>query len=73
MVVLIALSGSASYAQNLAGTWQGMLKTGPQDLRLTIKISLEDDKLKAVSYAVDLPGQIVTANVITQNGSTDGT
>ena len=70
VIAVTALSGSALQAQNITGTWQGTLKSGPQDLRLAIKISLEDAKLKAVSYAVDMPGQVVNASVITQNGST---
>ena len=70
MIAVIALSGSALFAQTLTGTWQGTLKAGAQDLRLAIKISLDDDKLKAVSYAVDMPGQIIPASAITQSGST---
>ena len=70
MIAVVALSATALQAQNITGTWQGTLKSGPQDLRLAIKISLDDDKLKAVSYAVDLPGQVVNASVITQSGST---
>jgi hypothetical protein len=47
MIALAAVPGSA-LAQNIAGTWQGTLKTGPQELRIVFKITLDDDKLKAV-------------------------
>lgn len=68
---LMILSGGALCAQNLTGTWQGTLKASPQEIRLAIKISLENDKLKAVSYAVDMPQQPpLTASAITQSGST---
>src|SRR5580658_6825528 len=74
IVALTALSVSALKAQNITGTWQGTIETGQQDLRLAIKISLEDDKLKAVSYAADvhgniMPGNIAPASAIVQNGS----
>jgi uncharacterized protein (TIGR03435 family) len=70
IIAVIALSGSALFAQNLTGTWQGTLKAGAQDLRLAIKISLDDDKLKAVSYVVDMPGNMAPASAVSQSGST---
>ena len=48
MTALAAAPVSLLNAQNLTGTWQGSLKAGPQELRIVIKISLSDDKLKAV-------------------------
>jgi uncharacterized protein (TIGR03435 family) len=70
MIALAALSVSALHAQNIAGTWQGTLKVGPQDVRTVFKISLEDDKLKAVLYVIDQSGQPITASAITRDGST---
>ena len=64
-----ALLASSLHAQNITGTWQGTLKAGPQDLRIVIKISLEDDKLKAVLYSIDQGGQPINANSITRDGS----
>jgi bla regulator protein blaR1 len=66
-----ALLASSLHAQNITGTWQGNLKAGPQDLRIVLKISLEDDKLKAVMYSIDQAGgQPINANSITRDGST---
>jgi uncharacterized protein (TIGR03435 family) len=74
MIALIALCGSAlsgsAYGQTITGAWQGTLKVGPQDLRIVIKLSLDDDKLKAVMYSLDQGGQAIPASAITQNGST---
>ncbi len=68
---LAALPGSALQAQNITGTWQGSLQ-GPKGppLRVVMKISLEDDKLKAVSYSIDQGAQPIPASAITRDGST---
>jgi uncharacterized protein (TIGR03435 family) len=68
-VVLIALQGFALQAQNLTGTWQGSLKPGERELRIVIKISLDNDKLKAVFYSIDQGAQPLTASAISQSGS----
>ena len=66
----VALLASSLHAQNITGTWQGTLKAGPQDLRIVVKVSLEDDKLKAVMYSLDQAGgQPINANSITRDGS----
>jgi uncharacterized protein (TIGR03435 family) len=66
-----ALLASALHAQNITGTWQGTLKPGPQDLRIVVKISLDNDKPKAVMYSIDQAGgQPINAKSITQDGST---
>ncbi len=69
-LTLWMIAVSALHAQDITGTWQGTLDAGRQNLRLAIRISPDNDKLKAVSYAVDLPGQTFAASNITQNGST---
>ena len=70
MIALAALPGSAFEAQNIAGTWQGTLKTGPQELRVVFKITMDDDKLKAVLYSIDQRSPAITVNTITKDGST---
>ncbi len=66
---LAALPGSALQAQNITGTWQGSLKAGAQELRTVIKISLEDDKLKAVFYSIDQRSPAIPVNTIVKDGS----
>jgi uncharacterized protein (TIGR03435 family) len=65
--------GSALFAQNLAGSWQGSLQP-PQaraPLRVVLKISRADDEsLKAVFYSIDQGGQSFNASSATQQGST---
>lgn len=70
IIALAALSGGALFAQNITGSWQGTLKAGPQGLRLVIKISLDNDKLKAVTYSIDQGGQPIPVSAITKDGST---
>jgi len=67
---LAALPGSVLLAQNITGSWQGTLQSpqGPP-LRTVIKISLEDDKLKAVLYSIDQKAQI-PFNTVTKDGLT---
>jgi uncharacterized protein (TIGR03435 family) len=70
---MLALAGLATTinAQNLAGTWQGTLVAGPQNLRIVFKISVGDnDKLKAVNYSIDQGGQPIPVTTITQDGPT---
>jgi uncharacterized protein (TIGR03435 family) len=70
MIALTALSGGALFGQNITGNWQGALKAGAQELRIVIKISLDDDKLKAVSYSIDQGGAPIPVSAITRDGST---
>jgi uncharacterized protein (TIGR03435 family) len=69
ILALAALSGGALFAQNITGTWQGTLKAGPQELRIVIKVSLDNDKLKAVTYSIDQGGQPIPVSAITKDGS----
>jgi uncharacterized protein (TIGR03435 family) len=63
------MSGSALYAQDMTGTWQGTLKM-PRELRIVIKISMENDKLKAAFYSIDQQSPAINANSVERNGST---
>ena len=57
-LALVALSGGATQAQDLTGTWQGTLQAGGRELRTVIKISNADGGgLKAVMYSIDQGGQ----------------
>jgi uncharacterized protein (TIGR03435 family) len=70
IAALVAVQAGALFAQDLTGTWQGTLKPGQRELRIVMKISRDDDKLKAVMYSIDQGGQPITANSISRNGST---
>ncbi|HUI76329.1 MAG TPA: TIGR03435 family protein [Bryobacteraceae bacterium] len=70
MATLIASLAGGLHAQNITGAWQGTLKAGPLDLRIVVKISLEDDKLKAVMYSIDQAGgQPIPGSSISKDGS----
>src|SRR5450631_3029580 len=75
IIALAVLLGGASFsqlsAQSITGTWQGALKTGPQESRIVVKISTTDkDKLAAVTYAIDQGAQPIPVSAFTRNGST---
>jgi uncharacterized protein (TIGR03435 family) len=53
----------------ITGTWQGTLKTD-RDLRIVLKLSKNDGKLKAVLYPIDDGAQPVTASSATLVDST---
>ncbi len=70
ILVLAVLSGSALFAQNITGTWQGTLHVpSGRDLRIVLKISKPvTGGLKAVMYSIDQGGQ-GTASRVTLKGS----
>jgi uncharacterized protein (TIGR03435 family) len=68
IITSLALAGSALQAQNIAGTWQGTLKAGPQELRTVLKISLEDDKYKGTLYSIDQNPTPIQTSSFTKDG-----
>lgn len=70
ILLLTSLTGTTLLAQNIAGNWQGTLQPpqGPA-LRLVLKISLENDKLKALAYSIDRNPQPIPATAVTQDGA----
>ncbi len=69
-IAMVALSGVAVLAQDLAGTWQGALPAGGRELRMVIKITTAEGGLKAVLYSIDQGGQGMAASAVTLQGST---
>jgi uncharacterized protein (TIGR03435 family) len=67
-IAAIWFSAGAVFAQDLSGTWQGVLK-GPQEARIVVKISSAEDKLKAVLYNIDQPTPPIPASAITRDGA----
>ncbi len=74
LLAFSVLPGTALFAQNISGSWQGALKvTGPNgsaELRIVIKISRADDEsLKATFYSIDQNPAPISANSCTLKGS----
>jgi uncharacterized protein (TIGR03435 family) len=74
MIAVTAFAGSglqAQKGQKLTGAWQGTLKNpAGQQLRIVVKVSLEDDKLKAVLHSIDQQPGPIPASTITLDGTT---
>ncbi len=70
LLLPLILSVIVMNAQNLPGDWQGPLKVGAQELRIVIKISMQDDKLGAILYSIDQGGASIPASSVTRSGST---
>jgi uncharacterized protein (TIGR03435 family) len=68
LIALAASTGSALHAQDITGTWQGTLHPG-KDLRLILKISKDDGKLKLVMYSIDQGAQPFNASSVRLDGS----
>ena len=70
-LAVVALSATAAFAQNVAGTWQGTLQTPQNALRLVMKVTRADNEsLKAVFYSIDQNGQGFAGSAPTFQGST---
>ena len=70
IVALAVLSAGVLRAQDLTGTWQGVLQAGGRELRTVIRITKEDaGGLRAVFYSIDQGGQGI-AGSSTVDGST---
>ncbi len=54
--------------KDITGNWQGTLQAG-KGLRIVMKITKDDGKLKAVSYSIDQGGQPLPITSITVQGS----
>ena len=69
IVALAVLAGSALWAQDLTGNWQGTLKA-VKDLRIILVVSKEDGRLQAKLYSIDETTQPFRVSSISQDGST---
>src|SRR6516225_4968903 len=70
MLWFIGLAAAGALcAQNINATWQGTLKAGPQELRVVVKISVDEkDKLKADFYSIDQKTPAIPASSVTRDG-----
>jgi len=71
IATLAALFGSTLCAQDIAGDWQGTLKTGAANLRLVLQIAKDSDGgWKATLFSLDQGTEGMAANSVTLKGST---
>ena len=70
LTLLLATSTLSLHAQekDITGTWQGTLEAA-RPLRILVKISKDDGKLKALMYSIDQGGQPFPATSISLQGS----
>ena len=69
-LAVLALSATAAFAQNIAGTWQGTMQTPQRALRLVMKVTRADDEsLKAMFYNIDQSGQGLPASAVSLQGA----
>jgi uncharacterized protein (TIGR03435 family) len=69
LVALLSLSSSALHAQDVTGSWQGTLPAG-KGLRIVVKFSRDDGKLKALLYSIDQASQPIPASSVELEGTT---
>jgi uncharacterized protein (TIGR03435 family) len=73
LIVILGASTGAILAQDkapnkdIAGNWQGTLQAG-KGLRIVMKITKDDGKLKGISYSIDQGGQPIPITSMTLDG-----
>jgi uncharacterized protein (TIGR03435 family) len=71
MLALLCGTCATVFGQDLAGTWQGTLKTPARDLRIVFKITQEADKrFTGQLFSIDQGGQAVPISGISLDGRT---
>jgi uncharacterized protein (TIGR03435 family) len=74
LTLILSCFGGALHAHaqakdlNVTGNWQGTLQAG-QGLRIVMKITKVDGKLRGISYSIDQGGQAIPLSSITVQGS----
>ncbi len=72
LTLLLPLFGGTLHAysqeKDVTGNWQGTLQAG-QGLRIVMKITKDDGKLKGMSYSIDQGGGAIAITSITVEGS----
>ena len=63
-----ALHAQAKEDKDITGNWQGTLQAG-KGLRIVMKITKDDGRLKGVSYSIDQGGQPIPITSITVQGT----
>jgi uncharacterized protein (TIGR03435 family) len=70
LTAVLALMVPALRAQDIAGNWQGTLKTPEKDFRIILVVTKDDGKLKATMYSIDQAPQPIKASSVSLDGST---
>jgi uncharacterized protein (TIGR03435 family) len=70
LLALLVFSAAALQAQDATGDWQGTLKIPNKDLRIVIKLTKDDGKLRATMYSIDQPGPGIKATSAMMDSST---
>jgi uncharacterized protein (TIGR03435 family) len=69
-LAVVALSVTAVFAQNIAGSWQGTLQTPQRAMRLVMKVTrAEDESLKAMFYNIDQNGPGIPGSAVSLQGA----
>ena len=69
-IAALVLSATTSYAQDIAGAWQGTLQAGGREARLVFRIANADGGgFRAQGFSIDQGGQPIPVSVA-QDGST---
>jgi uncharacterized protein (TIGR03435 family) len=69
ILALVTGIGSATHAQIVSGTWQGTISAG-RDLRIIVKITDDDGRLKGAMYSIDQGGQPIALSSVGLQGTT---
>jgi uncharacterized protein (TIGR03435 family) len=68
VMAAVAMLGVGVRAQDIAGDWQGTIHAG-NDLRIVIKITKDDGRLKAVGYSIDQGSSPMNTTGVTLDGT----
>jgi uncharacterized protein (TIGR03435 family) len=68
LLAVAAMFAVGARAQDVVGDWQGTLHAG-KDLRIVIKVTKDDGKLKAVGYSIDQGSQPMGTTGVTLEGN----
>src|SRR6187431_2885641 len=70
LLCLAAIGVLSAQTPDIAGTWQGNLVAGQQQLRTVLKVDRKDGNLGAVLYSIDQNPTPIPVGAVTLQGST---
>jgi uncharacterized protein (TIGR03435 family) len=69
-IAIFVASGLMLRAQDVAGTWQGTIEDGKDELRSAVRIVSDDGKLSGTFYSIDQGGDPFALSSISRQGDT---